>query len=60
MEVKILQEGQPFSFQASGIAVFKALFKEPNFLTKDILFEIEIKLTFSGAASSMLHEVSFN
>ena len=51
-----------FSFWASGIAMFRSLFfekkkQEPNFLTRDTLFEM--KLTLSGAASSMLHELNF-
>ena len=56
-----LQEGQPFSFWASGIAVFRPHFFEkkqtPNFLTRDILFEM--KLPLSSSASSMLHEMNF-
>jgi hypothetical protein len=59
--VGICKKASLFSFWASGIAVFRPHFFEkkqtPNFLTRDILFEM--KLPLSSSASSMLHEMNF-
>ena len=52
--------GRPafFHFGPVDLRLFlKKQKQEPNFLTRDILFEM--KLTLSSAASSMLHEVNF-
>jgi hypothetical protein len=57
-----LQEGQPFFILGQWNcnvqeSFFEKKKQEPNFLTRDTLFEM--KLTLSGAASSMLHELNF-
>ena len=46
----------PVDLRFSGLFLKKQK-QEPNFLTRDIL--LEMKLTLSSAASSMLHEVNF-